>query len=294
MKDWIKKHKLIIIIGAIIIIFSWPLIVNCLYNVETDCKVLHKPQEWTIFWGSYIGSIVSAAVAFIILFLQRKDNKEENEKNREENEKNRVLQLKIVEQQQEMQWLNTFRQCSVEYISVYSDDNIREIVNKVKNEPKESLSLIEAMFEKMEKARLMMAFLEREVGYENIKAALKEKHELYNETLEDMKYVIDFYITSENDFSIMKLQISSGLKYVSFDLQRIIRDRAFSFSTPKCNIPLSSYFAKREELSEIVSARFEIFIKKNNDIEAILLAYIKEQEKRIEQITTENKLYGKE
>ena len=293
MKDWIKKYKWYIIIGGLLIIF-WPLIVNCLYNVETNCKVLHKPQEWTIFWGSYIGSIVSAAVAFIILHIQSKKNEEENEKNREENEKNRVLQLKIVEQQQEMQWLNTFRQCSVEYISVYSDDNIREIVNKVKNEPKESLSLIEAMFEKMEKARLMMAFLEREVGYENIKAALKEKHELYNETLEDMKYVIDFYITSENDFSIMKLQISSGLKYVSFDLQRIIRDRAFSFSTPKCNIPLSSYFAKREELSEIVSARFEIFIKKNNDIEAILLAYIKEQEKRIEQITTENKLYGKE
>ena len=89
MKDWIKKYKFILIIVAIIIIFSWPLIVNWLYNVETNCKVLHKPQEWTIFWGSYIGSIVSAAVAFIILFLQRKDN-------RAENKKNRILQLKIL------------------------------------------------------------------------------------------------------------------------------------------------------------------------------------------------------
>ena len=69
MKGLIKKYKWHLIIGGLLIIF-WPLIVNCLYNVETDCKVLYKPQEWTMFWGSYIGSIVSATVAFIILHIQ--------------------------------------------------------------------------------------------------------------------------------------------------------------------------------------------------------------------------------
>ncbi|MBR4300970.1 MAG: hypothetical protein IKT84_03520, partial [Bacteroidales bacterium] len=65
MKDWIIKHKWATAIIVSVLMFFWPLIVNCLYNVETDCEVLHKPQDWTIFWGSYIGSIVSAAVAFI-------------------------------------------------------------------------------------------------------------------------------------------------------------------------------------------------------------------------------------
>ncbi|MBO7200859.1 MAG: hypothetical protein J6V54_05615 [Bacteroidales bacterium] len=289
MKDWIKKHKLIIIIGAIIIIFSWPLIVNCLYNVETDCEVLHKPQEWTIFWGSYIGSIISAAVAFIILFLQRKDNRAENEINRKENEKNRILQLKILEQQQEMQWLNTFRQACIEYISVCSVRNIREIVYMVKSEPKEAYYLMKTKADEIEKSTLMIKMLWNKKDNNNILKTITEDHNLCVKTANDMFCVIDFFIKHQYEYFLSEL-ISSQIyqSKASENLKEIVQ-REKNDEQLKNNgaVGLSSREDDQKILFKIVLERFQKYQDDNehNNIKTLLFGYIKEQERRINAIT---------
>lgn len=282
MKDWIKKYKWYLIIGGLLIIF-WPLIVNCLYNIETNCKVLHKPQEWTIFWGSYIGSIVSAAVAFIILFLQRKDNKEENEKNR-------ILQLKILEQQQEMQWLNMFRQASIEYISVCSVRNIHEIVYVVKNDPKEAYSLMKTKADEIEKSTLMIKMLWNKKD-NNISKTISEDHNLCARTLIDMSCVIGFFIKHQYDYFLSELIGSQEYQSKASENLKEIVQREKKDEQLKNNgaLGLPSREDDQKILFKIVLERFQKYQDDNEhkNIKTLLFDYIKEQEKRIERITTE-------
>ena len=101
--EWIKKHIALIIAIVLIVVFVLPLGINALYLISTDCEVLHKPSEWTTFWGGYLGAIISAAVAFIILYIQRKDNeqqiKDAQKDNETQNKANRNLQINTLKYQ---------------------------------------------------------------------------------------------------------------------------------------------------------------------------------------------------
>ena len=288
MKDWIIKHKWATAIIVSVLMFFWPLIVNCLYNVETDCEVLHKPQDWTIFWGSYIGSIVSAAVAFIILYIQSKENREENEKNREENEKNRILQLKILEQQQEMQWLNMLRQAYVEYIAAYSLNNIIEIVNKVKNNPDEASNLIKTVIDRTEKAKLMIDLLWKSKEKDDIKNMIHKNYNSTNYTLKDMSCVISFLIRNEYETILYDFIGSPSYEHASAVLQEIAEKRiTYILSENKELLTLQNKELDKKIALSIVNERFQLYKNnnKNNEIRVLLLGYIKEQEKLINEIT---------
>lgn len=267
MKDWIKKHKLIIIIGAIIIIFSWPLIVNWLYNVETNCKVLHKPQEWTIFLGSYIGSIISATVAFIILFLQRKDN-----------EKNRILQLKILEQQQEMQWLNAFKQAYIEYIAAFSYNNVFLVINTAKTNPNEAFFLIKPLIEKINRASLMIKCIGIRGEQNNLEMKLERFEMKYSEILDDVKYFVSF------------LRVNKSIPTLNV-FYEAIKDENYLSARTKQIIVESLEKGKETEISDN-SSFLSIVIERSEDLKvfesgfkSLLFGYIKEEEKRINAIT---------
>lgn len=281
--DWINKHRGIVVV-VVLIIFCWPVIVNWLYNVETDCKVLHKPQEWTIFWGSYIGSIISAAVAFIILFLQRKDNKEENEKNRAENKaenkENRMLQLRILEQQQEMQWLNMFRQACVEYTTAFSYNNVFLVINTAKTNPNEAFFLIKPLIEKINRASLMIKCIGIRGEQNNLKMKLERFEMKYGEILDDVKYFVSF------------LRVNKSIPTLNVFYEGIKDENDLSAKTKQIIVES----LEKDEVTEISdnSSFLSIVIERSEDLKvfesgfkSLFLDYIKEQEKRIEQITTE-------
>lgn len=278
--DWINKHRGIVVV-VVLIIFCWPVIVNWLYNVETDCKVLHKPQEWTMFWGSYIGSIVSAAVAFIILDLQRKDNSKENESNRK-------LQLKILEHQQEMQWLNMFKQAYIEYIAAYSLNNIAEIVNKLKDVPNESYYLIKTVVDRMENAKLMIELLWKSKEKDDIRNIVHKNYISTNYMLKDMSCVIGFLIRNEYETILGDFIGSPAYKQASTVLKEIAEKKInHVLSENKELLTLQNKELDRKIALGIISERFQLYQEnnKNKDIRDLLLNYIKEQEVRINAIT---------
>ena len=51
-------------------------------------------EGWMTSWGGYLGAVISSAIAFVILYIQRRDNEKQNEDNRQ-------LQLNILIYQQE-------------------------------------------------------------------------------------------------------------------------------------------------------------------------------------------------
>lgn len=85
---------------AVLIILALPIVINFLLLVPAFSPIVGENTDWLSFWGGYLGAIVSAGVAFIILYIQRNDNKTQNDSNRTENEKqneaNRHLQLNII------------------------------------------------------------------------------------------------------------------------------------------------------------------------------------------------------
>lgn len=88
-------------------------------------------MDWLFFWGSYLAALIPTIGAFMILYIQRRDSLEENEKRRKENDENRNLQINILKYQQEMQWLNEKREILVDFALSLSKDHLIELSNKI-------------------------------------------------------------------------------------------------------------------------------------------------------------------
>lgn len=110
---WIKGHITLLVVIIIGIALVLPICINALYIIGTDCEILHKPSEWTKFWGSYLGAIISAVVAFIILGIQHQQNKKENGDNRE-------LQKSVLKHQIRTQRLNDMESRLITYFQSFN------------------------------------------------------------------------------------------------------------------------------------------------------------------------------
>lgn len=128
---WIKEHITLLVVIIIGVALVLPICINALYLIGTDCEILHKPSEWTTFWGSYLGAIISAAVAFIILQIQRVDNeqqiKDAQKDNETQNKTNRNLQINTLKYQQEQIRLNNFIAVSSKLIASINPVDVKTL-----------------------------------------------------------------------------------------------------------------------------------------------------------------------
>lgn len=106
---------------AIIIL---PFLLNFLLLIPRFTVIVGNESKWLSFWGSYLGAVISAGVAFIILFKQL-------EQNHKENEKNRTLQIQTTKVQQHYQWYNTLCECAAEYVYSFQVNEIIKLQNMI-------------------------------------------------------------------------------------------------------------------------------------------------------------------
>ena len=127
---WLKKYW-----WAFLVILILPICINYILLRPTpfSIPIVGKDTDWLSFWGGYIGAVISAGVAFIILHMQRKDNKKQNKENRNENEKqnkaNRQLQINVLKYQQNVQWLNELKAKCVDYYNAFDQNDIINLCN---------------------------------------------------------------------------------------------------------------------------------------------------------------------
>ena len=116
MKISMKKYWWIALV-----ILLMPIALKFILLTPSFTAIVGDEIAWLSFWGGYLGAIISTAAAFIILYIQRKDNESENEKNRVDNEvqnkqnreeteklnsAKRKLQLNIMKYHQQSHWLD--------------------------------------------------------------------------------------------------------------------------------------------------------------------------------------------
>lgn len=101
----------------LLLITVTPLIINTLMVQPMLFPITGDSSSWLSFWGSYIGAVLSSAIALYILYKQ-------NQQNHTENIANRNLQLSVIKYNQELDKLRDLRtalvdfQASFDYIEI--------------------------------------------------------------------------------------------------------------------------------------------------------------------------------
>lgn len=271
-----NQQKQYIIIIAIIIL-SAPMALNFILSIPAFTPIIGKSTDWLVFWGSYL----SAAVAFIVLHVQRIDNQKENEHNRKENERlnkeNRNLQLNILKHQQEMQWLNMFREASVEYVSAYNYNDLVHSINVMRENPKEAFNILGSLLDRLGKC-------DTNLKYINIRGKNKQKlynicdsfFILYNDVIDDVQQMMAYIINTKN-LSFEGFFIESTNMQITDDMKIIIN-----------SIAIQKNLNMAQQFNDVAISRIKIIEDRSFKIREVFASYIAMEEKRINDILTEN------
>lgn len=279
--EWIKKHTTLLVVIIIAFALVLPICINALYLVNTDCEILHKPSEWTTFWGSYLGAIISAGVAFTILHIQRKDNEEDNKNNREnnktQNEANRQLQLNIMRYQQEIHWLDNFRSASLEYCHAFNNNDVVLVTNLMWENPKDAFKILKTLYDKLGASEAHFSFLCKNDDKGSIlKSDVFKTHLLHQQLLDDIQWVV-LYFTQESPLSRNEVGFANFLKFKNYKLTINMTDIIQRIRT---NNNWGDFFYK------IYNTRVQEGRLYESDVKNRMYKYIKEEQERINNILT--------
>lgn len=158
---WLKKYWRVLLIVSITvvapIIINWAILQPQKFQVVGDCT------DWLTFCGGYLGSILTAGIALFVLWRQLKQNHSENEQNRFENEKankaNRELQLKVLEYQQQAQWLTSLRVVAIDYISIYNINELIEVQNLMLKDVNAAHNATKELLNRLSKSHLALLMM---------------------------------------------------------------------------------------------------------------------------------------
>ena len=137
----------------LLLIIATPLIINTLMVQPILFPITGDSSSWLSFWGSYIGAVLSSAIALYILYKQ-------NQQNHTENIANRNLQLSVIKYNQELDKLRDLRTALVDFQASFDYIEITNIASK----------FIDGHFGEEERARLK--YLVCDIDEKGFKATL--------------------------------------------------------------------------------------------------------------------------
>ena len=275
MKDWIMRYRWTIIIT--IIVASVPIALNFILLLPSFTSIVGNNTEWLSFWSGYI----SAAVAFIILHIQRMDNKQQIENNRKENkrenEENRNLQLNTLKYQQEMQWLNMFRQVSVEYVSAYTYNDLVHSINVMRENPKDAFNILGRLLERLAKCDTNLTYIGmRGKDRRKLYDICASFFILYNDVVDDVQNMMVYLINTKSP-TFEAFCVDSANFQITESMKNII-----SFVATKKDLNMA------ERFNNVAMNRIKAIEKPATDIRDIFASYITEEQKRVDEILTKN------
>ena len=145
---YIKKYYI-----QLLLIIATPVIINILMVQPTQFPTTADSSSWLDFWGSYIGAVLSSAIALYILYKQ-------NQQNHTENVANRDLQLSVIKYNQELDKLRDLRTTLVDFQASFDYMEITNIASK----------FIDGHYGEEERSRLK--YLVRDIDEKGFKATL--------------------------------------------------------------------------------------------------------------------------
>ena len=268
---WLKKYWWVI---AIIVA---PIAINFILQIPAFVCIIGDNTDWLTFWGSYLGTIISTLTALFVLFRTLQQNHEENEWNRLENEKaneqNRQLQIKVLEYQQQMQWLNAFRQASAQYTQIYNINDLVEISNMLIASPTEACSMIKSLYDRTRVFYTQLLYVLKEDGdTTDLMGQIDPKFDQYNDVLQDLQQIITFRMTYPHTMFGTLVEKISTLKFTQVMIDKIKRA-----SNPQSNMT-------RQPFLDVALERVRDIKGAESYVRGLLYAYIQSEQARINKI----------
>ena len=251
----------------LLLIIATPLIINTLMVQPILFPITGDSSSWLSFWGSYIGAVLSSAIALYILYKQ-------NQQNHTENIVNRNLQLSVIKYNQELDKLRDLRTALVDFQASFDYMEITNIASK----------FIDGHFGEEERARLK--YLVCDIDEKGFKATLlldlmsssnsvNEFNLVYNKIyyrycliLEDFSSFLDLMQDLPQNKSEKRSYIEEHLKYWEiYDKQQkeIVINKIPEFTPQKSISEIikshGNYENIEEEASDIVKERLLETIK---------------------------------
>ena len=271
MKNQTKQY--VIVITMIILVI--PITLNFILLFPALTPIIGNNLDWLSFWGRYI----SAAMAFIVLHVQRIDNKRESENNRRENERlneeNRKLQFNILKHQQEMQWLNTFRQASVEYVSAYTYNDLVYSVNVMLESPHKAFYELKNLLDRLAKCDTNLKYINaRGNNRRELYNICDSFFILYNDVVDDIQNMI-VYIINSKELTFEGFYTESKQMQITDEMKMIIN---FIFTQPGLNMS--------QRFNDVAMRRIKIIEERAEKIKTVFSSYITTEQQRIDNILT--------
>ena len=282
-KNHIKNISISIGICIICIVII-PILINILILKPRLFETVGTSTDWLSFWGGYIGAIISTCTAFLILYIQRRDNKKDNEYNRKSNEtqndNNRKLQLNIMKYHQQSSWLENFINTSLELYNAFNHNDIIMITNIILNHPNEAFNMMKPLFDRIDSKYAKFSFIRKQDDQANKLANdIYQVYVSYRQALNDLQWIalylkgsIEPNLINKTHFINYIQNQASINKNASHFTQRLYQSNGCGYD----------YFNNMLRIINAESSTFEGVVRDK------MYEYIRQEQQRIDNILTEN------
>lgn len=280
-----------------LVILLMPIALNFILLIPPFTAIVGDEIVWLSFWGGYLGAIISTATAFVILYIQRKDNESENKKNRVNNEvqnqqnrvenerlnrENRQLQLNIMKYHQQSHWLDEFRKASLEYCHAFNYNDLIMISNIMWINPNDAFERIKVLFDRIATTNAKFSFVRKHNNKTNqLTDDIYKVHQEYRRVLDILQWFVLFYMTETNH------QNRTPNHFLAFLQQATGQDDKIDYIIKLLQQPIASvnnwdYFRKIVMAIIVQTNSFEV------DVRDKLYEYIKQEQEDINKLLTDN------
>ena len=251
----------------LLLIIATPLIINTLMVQPILFPITGDSSSWLSFWGSYIGAVLSSAIALYILYKQ-------NQQNHTENIVNRNLQLSVIKYNQELDKLRDLRTALVDFQASFDYMEITNIASKFidghygEEERARLKYLVCDIDEKGFKATLLLDLMSSSNSVNEFNLVYNKIYNRYGLILGELSSFLDLMQDLPQNKSEKRSYIEEHLKYWEiYDKQQkeIVINKIPEFTPQKSISEIikshGNYENIEEEASDIVKERLLETIK---------------------------------
>ena len=186
-KEILKKYWWL---GGLVI--ALPVVFNLCYLIPAFAEIFEEPKGWTIFWGAYLGAIISCTVSFVVLHKQLEQNHRENNMNRDN-------QRRTVEYQQAKQELDILRRMFYDYYNSFIYLELNKICEDAKIVTNyvftQQIWEVQRIIDNKKKSEFNL-YLSRPIRLDDYESSIFKDLEYfdlrYHAMLEDLKFFLEF------------------------------------------------------------------------------------------------------
>ena len=264
--EWLKKYW-----WVIPFILLLPFVINFILLIPAFSPIVGDNTDWLYFWGGYLGAIISAGVAFVILYIQYQQNNVENNKNRQ-------LQISALKYQQERDQLQFVIKILSELITLIDPIKVGRLCNQFGINDTNIFSKIDSLVFNLEKYHQELSVYidtDNSISNKNLQIDINSSKCDFLSMLLDIKSLFNAFCRYTNELKIDDFKKNNILsENISEKMQSII----LQYDKQETN------YLSLTDCRSIAKIRVESVLDLQDRFQQQIKDYVKKEKERIEKL----------